>query len=96
MSTAPMTKSPPISVRYQLERFSFGNATSGADHDRQEKVAERRRNARHEEEPDHDDPVQREHAIVFVIRQESGSRGEELEPHQSRGNPADEEEAGTG
>ena len=30
MSVAPSTKRPPISVRYQLARLSFGKATSGA------------------------------------------------------------------
>ena len=63
-----------------------------ADHQGQQKIAESRRNERHEEEPDHDDAVQREHMVVFVVGQKVSVRRDELKPDQRRRRAADEEE----
>ena len=72
-----------------------GKATSvRADHQRQQEIAHRGGDRRHQEEPHHDDAVQREQAIIFVGRQEQPGRADQLEPHQRDGDAADEEEHG--
>ena len=64
-----------------------------ADHERDQEVAQDRRNRRDQKEEDHDDAVHREQAVVGVGRLEDVSlRGHELEPHHGRGSAADEEE----
>ena len=67
-----------------------------ADGQRQDEVAERGRDRGDEEEPHHDHAVQREELVVGVRRHDVGPRREELEPHQRRGGPADQEEHGDG
>src|SRR5581483_6150853 len=64
-----------------------------ADHERQQEIAERRRDRRYEEKPYHDHAVERERLVVRVRAHEIAVRRDELEPDQRRGNAAEEEES---
>ncbi len=66
----------------------------GADHDRDEEVAQHRRNARDEEEEHHQHAVHGEDAVVGVGLQEVAGRRGELEPDQRRHQAAEREEDG--
>jgi hypothetical protein len=65
-----------------------------ADHDRDQEVAERRRNRRDQEEEHHDHAVHREHAVVDVGAHQRAFRAQQLKPDQQREEPAEEEEGG--
>ena len=65
-----------------------------ADHQRQQEVAECRGDQRHEEEPHHDDAVQREGAVIAVVGQKMRMWREQFEPDQRRRRAADEKEGG--
>ena len=63
-----------------------------ADHDRQEEVAEHRRNAGDDEQEDHRHAVQRQGAVVERLVQELLPREHELHAEQNRHQDGDEEE----
>ena len=64
-----------------------------ADHHRYEEIAESGGNRRDQEEPDHDDPVHREHAVVDRGLQQPARRGE-VQAHERRCEASDEKEEG--
>jgi hypothetical protein len=64
----------------------------GTKHQRQQEIAEHRRNRRDQEEEDHNDPVQREHAIIHVRRHQITLRRHQFESHEGSCSPAEQEE----
>ena len=66
----------------------------GADHQRNEEVAEHRRHRRNQEEEHHDDAVHGEQLVVGVGRNQVTSRGEQLQADQHGEEAADPEHHG--
>ena len=65
-----------------------------ADHDRQQEVAEGRRDRGDEEEPHHHDAVDGEELVVGVVGEDRAVRHHQRQAQQARRHRADEEEAG--
>ena len=65
-----------------------------ADHQGNQKIAERRGNRRHQEEEDHDDAVGGEQLVVGVRLDQRALRLDQVQAHQHRGNAADQEHEG--
>ena len=78
---------------YQLSRFILGKRhILRADHQRNQEIAQHRRNRRDQEQEHHDDPVHGEQLVVGVrFHQIAGRRGQ-FQPDQDRENPAESEE----
>ena len=63
-----------------------------AHHDRNQKVPDRRRHRRHQEQEDHDDAVHGEHLVIGVRRHQVARRSQQLQPDHPRKEAADKEE----
>ena len=68
----------------------------GADHQRNEKIAECVGNRRNKKKPDHHDAMHREQLVVIVIGEYLAAGNDEREADQRRCGAADKEEAGDG
>ncbi len=64
----------------------------GADHHRDQKIADRRRHRRHQEEEHHDDAVHGEHLVIGVGGHQVGLRRQQLQADEPRQRSADKEE----
>ena len=74
------------------EQVELGKGeVAGADHQRQEEIAQHGRHHRHEEEEHHDDAVSGEQLVVGVGRHQFARRRHQVETDHRRGRPAEEE-----
>ncbi len=84
---------PPTTYRYQLKQVDLGQRQIfGPDHHGDEKIAQRGRNRRHQEQEDHDDAVHGEHLVIGVGRHQIALRRQQFQTNQSGERSADEEE----